>query len=118
MIPQHQERTVICEICQKSYKAKHILAWHIRTAHVDEKRYPCSQCDHQATSKPHLKRHIESVHKKIKHPCALCEHKASSKANLWTHIKSLHEKIKYNCNQCQHKASSKAGLKCHYLLNL
>ena len=50
---------------------------------------------------------------KVKHPCNQCEHKASTKRHLKIHIESVHEKIKYSCNLCEYKATTQSSLKSH-----
>ena len=56
--------------------------------------YPCNLCDYKATQQGSLKKHIESVHEKVKYPCNLCEYKATEKGHLKRHIKSVHKKKK------------------------
>ena len=47
---------------------------------VDEGvKYPCRQCDHQATSKSHLARHKRVVHEGIKFTCRQCDNHLTSK---------------------------------------
>ena len=45
-------------------------------------KYSCPHCDHQATQKGHLKRHIQSVHEGFKYSCPYCDHRSTQKANL------------------------------------
>ena len=45
------------------------------------------------TQKGHLKRHIESVHEKVKYPCNQCEKQFTVKRDVKRHVKSVHEKI-------------------------
>ena len=59
-------------------------------------KYSCNQCDHQATVKGDLKRHIQSVHEKIKYSCNHCDQQFTAKGSLKKHIQSVHEKIKYS----------------------
>ena len=45
--------------------------------------------------------HRRAVHEGIKYPCGQCEYQATSKRNLDQHKKSVHEGIKYPCEQCE-----------------
>ena len=56
------------------------------------RRYPCDLFNPQASEAGSLKKHIQSVHEKIKYPCDLCDHKATPAENLKRHIQSVHEK--------------------------
>ena len=57
--------------------------------------------------------HIQSLHEKIKYSSNQCDHQATGKGNLKKHINiliwgsedSYSEKIKYSCNQCDHQAT-------------
>ena len=57
--------------------------------------------------------HVQSVHKKIKYPCGECEFQASQKKVLDNHIKSIHKQAKYPCNVCDFQASQKPALYSH-----
>ena len=58
----------------------------------------------KCTAKNLVKRHIESVHEKIKYSCNQCEYKAAGKESLKAHIDShmieVHKKVKHACNLC------------------
>jgi len=54
-------------------------------------RYPCSQCQHVATTANNLKKHVESKHEGVRYPCSHCEHAATNAYNLKKHVKSKHK---------------------------
>ena len=74
-------------------------------------KYPCQQCEYQATQKVNLVQHRRSVHDRIKYPC---EYQATSKGHLDKHRRAVHVGIKYPCWQCQHEATSKRSLVGEY----
>ena len=76
-------------------------------------RYSCDQCDHKATQKGDLKKHIDSVHGDVWYPCDQCDHKARQKGNLKTHKDSLHGDVWHSCDQCDYKTKWKDNLKKH-----
>ena len=45
--------------------------------------------------------HRMSVHERLS--CKICDYQASSQRNLKKHIQSVHEKIKYSCDLCDHQ---------------
>ena len=47
-------------------------------------------CEHKATQKGDLQRHIKSIHVGQKIPCLQCEYRAAQKTSLKSHIKSIH----------------------------
>ena len=57
--------------------------------------------------------HIQSLHEKTKYSSNQCDHQATGKGNLKKHINiliwgsedSYSEKFKYSCNQCDHQAT-------------
>ena len=77
--------------------------------------HKCSICDYKTALKPHLKRHIESVHQGIKpFKCTLCEYEGSVKLSLEKHIESVHEGIKpFKCSICDFKTAFEPHLKRH-----
>ena len=56
-------------------------------------KYPCGQCEYQATTKGNLDQHRRSVHEGIKYPCGQCEYQATRKSSLDQHKRSVHEGI-------------------------
>ena len=44
-------------------------------------KYPCGQCEYQATTKGSLSEHRRAVHEGIKYPCGQCQHQATTKGN-------------------------------------
>ena len=52
----------------------------------------CRVCDYKAAQKSNLKKHIESVHERIKpFKCNICEYKAGLKSDLQLHTEFVHE---------------------------
>merc|ERR1712150_434461 len=68
--------------------------WKKNTSMVKGKDYnllDCKQCGYSSSDKSNLRRHIKSVHKKIKnYECEKCENAFSQKVHLEKHIKTKH----------------------------
>ena len=88
------------------------LQSHIQYKH-DGVKYPCNECNHQSTTKSSLKVHIRAMHEGVKHPCNQCEFKAGHLGNLQRHVEVKHTEIKHHCDQCDYRASTKEQVKLH-----
>ena len=53
-------------------------------------RYPCHQCDFNATQRGDLMRHIKSQHEGLRFLCDQCDYMATTKGHLMSHIKRKH----------------------------
>ena len=65
--------------------------------------YKCNQCDHKATTKDSLKKHVDSIYEGVCY--SQCDHKATSKQNLKRGLESIHVGSKVSCSQCDYKAT-------------
>ena len=71
-------------------------------------KYPCNQCDYQATQQGNLLQHIQSKHEGVKYACNQCDKQFTLQSSLTTHIQSKHKGVKYTCNQCDYQGSKDA----------
>ena len=55
------EKSTMCKECGKMFSSKGTMMVHYRSKHEGIK-YPCNQCDYQATTQGSLKRHTKSIH--------------------------------------------------------
>ena len=62
-------------------------------------KFPCDQCDYNATRKHRLLTHIKLIHENVNFYCYQCDYKASKKHHLLKHIKSIHDGVKFSCDQ-------------------
>ena len=86
------------------------------------KKYPCGECDYQATEKSILTRHQQSVHMYDENvvstevgsnlPCSQCEKTFRNKTQLTRH-EAVHSGIKFNCDKCSSTFSRKDKLNAH-----
>ena len=80
----------------------------------DNNTKTCKICSKVFVSQSKLKRHIDSVHKKISYKCEKCNKNLSSKESLKTHIENVHDKKRIiNCNLCDNKFSNNTSLQLH-----
>jgi len=78
-------------------------------------KFKCEKCDYKFYDISSLKRHIKSIHDKVKDFfCENCDYKCSLNGNLQLHIKKVHLKIKdFFCENCDFKCSTSSHLKRH-----
>ena len=63
------------------------------------RKYPCNECEYQASKISHLNVHQQSVHQGRKYPCQECEYQSTTKSNLTAHHRSVHLGEIYPCQQ-------------------
>ncbi len=57
--------------------------------------FTCYKCNYETKEKNNLKRHIKTVHDKMKDfKCDKCDYVCSSNIDLKRYIKTVHDKIK------------------------
>ena len=96
-----QERRKACEICKKTFNKNDNLKRHIETVHKKVKNFPCEDCGKEFSSKAILTAHIQSTHKGIRFDCNMCDNTIASKVHLRTHVKVIHEEgIVANLKKC------------------
>ena len=49
------------------------------------RKFPCTECEYVAVSKPNLKSHFESIHERVTYTCDKCDAVTSNKSNLLRH---------------------------------
>ena len=58
---------------------------------TQRKNTKCTLCSKNFRSNSHLKRHVDSVHEKLKkHECDICEKKYYQKSHLKEHVQTAH----------------------------
>ena len=109
---KHEVVKYSCNQCDHQATNRSNLIKHIQAKH-EGVRYACNQCKHQFSTQPSLIRHIQSIHEGIKYSCNQCEYQATTQSSLTTHIQSKHEGVKYGCNQCDYQATTQSHLRSH-----
>ena len=104
-------KMVKCDKCNAMLK-EHSLKSHIRMTH-ELKRFPCSQCPLQASSKAYLRKHVASFHNGERFPCKSCDYVGSLEFSLKKHMQTEHSGLRFYCDECTAEFRSKSQLKRH-----
>ena len=101
-----------CQICNKVFCRKSILARHMKDVHEKVREYECHLCDFVTSRQFSLANHIKYVHAQSL-PCPLCEKTVNSRMELKRHIK-VHKRVKeFTCKLCSKICNSKDELLQH-----
>lgn len=111
----------MCHICgKKNYQKACELRRHIKLAHGDKSKrqinFYCDHCDFKTFSKMNMKRHLNTIHLKIKaFGCQLCpDKKYTSKITLEQHMISKHgQETDFVCQCCRRKFPTMSFLRSH-----
>lgn len=81
-------RSVICDLCSKSFAALHLLRVHISTTHKPEADIECPKCPAKFKSSTNLGRHLKTVHDKLTYSfaCDVCGYLAKQQYILDRHM--------------------------------
>ena len=84
----------------------------------------CSECDYADLSGRHLKRHKVTHTGERAHKCNICNYESTQAASVRRHIDSIHNKIKpkreykrIQCLKCDYGATSASKLKEHNMIH-
>ena len=74
----------------------------------------CDICNKLFSNKSNLRKHIKSVHEKMKFKCEICTTNFTRKDNLLSHKRNIHSKsIEFECTACEKKFNRKGNLQAH-----
>lgn len=111
------ENSLICTICNKTFKRPYRLAQHNLKYHGDSPAYQCDNpgCFSNFKTWSAMQLHVKTEHPKLK--CHVCGKGCVGKKGLSSHLLS-HDDDKmlklWNCNYCMSKFAKKIDLIQHY----
>ena len=111
---EHQDYK--CKQCGKEFNLLANLTRHVSTVHELSKPYKCTviDCGIRLSQLTGLKTHMQSIHDKIKYPCTECEYQATQKSHLTRHKNNVHlGKYSFNCEFCKKPFKERQTLDFH-----
>lgn len=99
------KKTYVCEHCGLSFRKSSNMTKHIRTVHLGEKNYRCTEagCGRLFGQKSNLSSHVRAVHQREKPfqcPRMNCSRSFSQKSGLRAHVKTVHEGQRPHVCEC------------------
>ena len=111
VVCQNQVRPYICEICQKTFKTRTSLAYHMGI-HSSVKKFPCEVCKKAFPSKLHLHNH-QLTHKTGCYKC-FCGLQYKNVKSYKEHVKLIHDKTNpRKCSVCLRNFKNDKALENH-----
>lgn len=99
---KHTNAQIIeCSQCNSILPTESAFWWHSKIGCQDANKVKCPEC-HMFVTKSSLNRHINNVHRNIKHACEKCGKTYTLKENLKVHMKKHHFGTNgtFNCRYC------------------
>ncbi|XP_050400023.1 zinc finger protein OZF [Patella vulgata] len=109
---QSNEKTLNCELCDKSFKTTAGLNLHVKT-HNGDKPIDCDICGKSFKTSVGLNLHIQSHSGEKPIDCEVCGKSFSSKAHLTYHLRTHFGKKSYHCDYCTKAFASNTLLTRH-----
>lgn len=89
-----------CDTCNRSFKRRRLLEYHIKATHTGERPYKCDQCNSTFVYPEHYKKHIR-IHTGDKpFACEVCGKTFNSRDNRNAHRYIHSDKKPYECLVC------------------
>lgn len=103
-----------CNFCNKKFKQKYALEYHINRRHKCELNFPCDfpGCKWIFHTRVEKRNHSKNVHEPKTIICDVCGNYYSTYSMLKKH-KSVHEEFRYPCQSCNMKCRTANLLKTH-----
>ena len=94
------------------------LSAHVKREHEGVKFHcPEEGCDVSKPTRSQIKKHVDIVHKGIRHKCETCGKLMTSEGNLKSHMIKKHKVEMFACNKCSVRCWSSERMKNHMLIH-
>jgi len=110
----HNQERYICQYCDASIKHDSGFRAHLN-CHTKEILYKCDFCDYTAYRNTSIMSHKQQVHSDAKWKCFECNDFFSAANCLKRHVESIHKKLKqFYCEKCEYSTYRKDCLERHF----
>ena len=111
----HEDASLACDICSKSFSRKSLLNLHLRM-HKGLKTFKCSQCEKRFKQRSHLNTRMDMHTGVRRFSCEQCDKLFFSHSlHIWIHTRRcMHNpNMPFQCKECDKTFKSSAGLTYH-----
>ena len=109
-----RERNFECGDCDQAFYNNHGLNMHIRTVHLKEKRFSCTECEYKTNNQNALAKHHRAHAGEKPFGCPECGIMMTTKSGLSMHIRTIHLKeLRFSCELCDYKTNLKGSMEWH-----
>ena len=84
-----------------------------RTRNQGTRSGQCPDCEAVFYNKHTMMRHYKSVHEGIKYPCNECDYEATLRSNLKNHMEAMHGNNILTCYQCDYQTKWRGAFNAH-----
>ena len=112
---RHEEKTLKCSECSKTFRTKYKMNHHLKIVHEGQRPHKCDICGKSSGTIGNLQKHMNSVHK-VERPfkCPECSQTFTQRYHMNVHVSSVHEKTyPFICSKCVKRYTSKTLLMDH-----
>lgn len=109
----HSSSSYTCNICNKTYRASHLVEEHVKRVHDKPGHFKCVQCSKVFSNKSYLYSHVQRQHKKEMVVCDTCGKSFTRKCYLQKHKINVHSNtpLMYECKLCKKPYKSRMSSK-------
>ena len=103
----------LCDKCDFTATQSYALQCNIERKHLGITFHYCDQCDFIGKYRASVRKHVNTVHKKIKFNCDACDKVFASNDSLKDHKDAAHNDLSFTCSECGDIFKNKINLRKH-----